>query len=141
MTPPGGNDGPSRFEPPVSELEQPFWDATREQRLVLQWCAACDAAIHYPREACPRCLDTNLEWRTASGAGTVYAASIMPTPGNPSMAGREPYVVALIELAEGIRMMSNVVGCPPDAVTVGAAVRIAWEPLTDGRHLPVWQLA
>jgi uncharacterized OB-fold protein len=57
-----------------------------------------------------------------------------PGPGRDQADG--PYAVALIELAEGVRMMSNVVGCPPEDVTVGTPVRLVWEPLADGRHLP-----
>jgi len=69
----------------------------------------------------------------------------MPAPGNAGMKGRAPYVVALIDLPEGVRMMSSVVrpddGPEAAAVAVGDAVRIAWEPLADGRHLPVFVLA
>ncbi|MFN8019299.1 MAG: OB-fold domain-containing protein [Acidimicrobiales bacterium] len=99
-----------RIQPPTSPAALPFWEATREQRLVLQWCTACEQAIHFPREACPRCLGTALEFRPAAGTGTIYAASTMPVPGNAGMAGRAPYVVALVELPEGVRLMANVVG-------------------------------
>jgi uncharacterized OB-fold protein len=57
-----------------------------------------------------------------------------PGPGRDEADG--PYVVALIDLVEGVRMMSNVVGCPPEDVTVGMPVRVVWEPLADGRHIP-----
>lgn len=128
----------SRMEPPASEAAAPFWEATRDQRLVLQWCRSCDRPIHYPREACPRCLGTDLEFRPASGAGTVYACSVMHRPAHPGMADDVPYVVALIDLDEGVRLMSNVVGIEPDAVRVGQAVQVTWEALDDGRHLPLF---
>jgi len=63
----------------------------------------------------------------------------MPKPGNPAMAGREPYVVALVELEEGVRLMSTVVGDDPWSAAVGDRVRLAWEPLSDGRHLYVFE--
>lgn len=129
----------SRIEPPESPATAPFWDATRRQRLMIQWCRKCDRPIHYPREACPSCLGDDLEFRPVSGRGTVYAASMMPKPANPLMAGREPYVVALIDLAEGVRMMSNVVGLQPAEVAPGLAVKVTWEPLSDGRHLPQFE--
>jgi uncharacterized OB-fold protein len=133
---------PTRAEPmPAGPVSAPFWDATREQRLVLQWCVACDAVVHYPRDRCPRCLGDALEWRDASGDATVYACSVMNEPGNPLMAGREPYVVALVDLREGARFLTNIVECAPGEVRIGAAVRIAWEPLSDGRNLPVFVLA
>ena len=128
-----------RFEPPVSPAAEPFWEATREQRLVLQWCTDCAAPVHYPREVCPKCLGRALEFRPASGRGVVYAASVHPKPSNPTMADRVPYVVALVELEEGVRLMTNVVGCDPETVAVGLPVKITWEALSDGRHLPLFE--
>ena len=129
---------PSRFEPPESPAGAPFWAATREQRLVLPWCRACEVPHWYPRERCPRCLGETIEWRAASGLGAVYAVSVMPKPALPVLADRVPYVVALVELDEGVRVMTNVVADDPFGVSVGARVQVAWEPLTDGRHLPVF---
>jgi uncharacterized OB-fold protein len=139
IDPPEG--APDRQQPPVSPAAEPFWEATRSCSLVLQWCRACERAIHFPREACPSCLGVDLEFRPATGAGTVYAVSLMPAPGNAGMAGRAPYAVALVDLPEGVRLLANVVGDGALDVGVGAAVRIAWEPLADGRHLPVFTLA
>lgn len=129
----------TRFEPPESEVTGPFWAATRDRRLVLQWCRTCERPIHFPRDACSRCLDDELEFRPSPGVGTVYAVSVMPKPANPMMAGREPYAVALVELDEGVRLMSNIVGIDPGAVRVGMAVRVTWERLSDGRHLPQFE--
>jgi uncharacterized OB-fold protein len=129
----------SRFEPPVTELTTPFWDATREGRLLLPWCRSCEQPFWFPREACPRDLSPDLEWRPTDGRGAVHAVSVMPKPGNPLMAGREPYVVALVELDDGVRMMSTVVGTDPWSVAVGDRVTLAWEPLSDGRQLYVFE--
>jgi hypothetical protein len=129
----------TRFEPVASVGGEPFWEGTREERFLLPWCAGCGRPHWFPREVCPYCLSPDLEWREASGAGTVHAVSVMPKPGNPAMAGREPYAVALVDLAEGVRMLSEVTEDDPYAVTVGDAVELGWEPLTDGRHLPVWR--
>ncbi|HWJ97273.1 MAG TPA: OB-fold domain-containing protein [Acidimicrobiales bacterium] len=94
------------------------------------------------REACPSCLGADLEFRPAAGTGTVYAMSEMPAPGNAGMQGRAPYVVALVDLPEGVRMLTGIVradgGLGAAEVAVGDAVRVAWEPLADGRHLPVF---
>lgn len=127
----------ARLEPPVTDVTEEFWEATKEGRLLVQWCGACDAPIFYPREVCPQCLSADsLEWRPSSGKGTVYAYSIQHRPANPTMADRVPYTVALVELDEGIRMMSNIIDCAPDDVTVGMPVTVAWEDLSDGRKLP-----
>ena len=128
---------PTRFEPPVGEASEAFWEATKEQRFLIQRCDACDSAIFYPREVCPQCLSSDsLEWRPSSGKGTVYAYSVQHRPANPTMADRVPYTVALVELDEGIRMMSNIIDCAPDDVSVGMPVTVAWEDLSDGRKLP-----
>lgn len=130
---------PTRMEPVYSELAAPFWDATTRSELVLQWCVPCDAPIHYPRVACPRCLGTDLDWRKASGCGVVYASTVLHRAGLPQMAERVPYTVAIVDLDEGVRFMSNVVGCDPSVVRVGQRVRVAWKPLSEGRQWPVFE--
>jgi uncharacterized OB-fold protein len=131
--------GLKRFEPPIGEDSVPFWDATREQRLVLPWCTACEKPIWYPRPTCPRCLSSSIEWRPASGRGEVYAVTVDHKPQNPGLAAMAPFAVALVELDEGVRLVGNVVGGDPEQVTVGMPVVVAWEPLSDGRHLPVFE--
>jgi hypothetical protein len=126
------------IEPPVTEASAPFWDATREQRLVLPWSTATGKAVWYPREVDPAAPDQPFEWREASGEGVVYAASVHHRTGPGRDPDDGPYVVALVELPEGVRMMTNIVGCPPDEVTVGMPVRLVWHPLSDGRHLPMF---
>lgn len=116
----------------------PFWEATRERRLVLQWCTPCARPLQYPRAFCPRCKRAVLEWREARGDGTVYAATVEHRP--EAMGEKEPYAVVLVDLAEGARLMGNLVGDPSGAV-VGAPVRVVWEKLDDGRHLPQFELA
>jgi uncharacterized protein len=131
-----------RFEPHSTPVSEPFWEGTRRRALLLQWCVACDKPIFYPREVCPWCLGSRLVWREASGHGRVYAVSVQYQPGMPLPAFTDgPYAVALVELSEGVRMMSNVIGCSPDDVSVGMPVIVTWEPLTDWRHLPQFEPA
>jgi uncharacterized OB-fold protein len=125
----------------VTAVSAPFWEATRDKRLVVQCCAACNRWVWYPRSACTRCLAEDLQWNDVSGTGYVYAVSVHHRPGVPEMKDRVPYAVALVELDEGIRMLSNVVGCDPQSVKVGQPVRLTWEALSDGRNLPVFQPA
>lgn len=131
------DDGaPALIEPPVTEASAPFWEATRQRRLVLPWSTVTGRPVWYPREVDVADPSKPFDWREASGDGVVYAASVHHKPGPGRDPADGPYVVALVELAEGVRMMANVVGCPPDEVTVGMPVRVAWRPLSDGRHLP-----
>jgi len=150
-TPGEATAAPSRFEPPVGAESGPFWEGTRTGRLLVQWCTACDRGVFYPRAFCPHCAapdaasalapESALEWRTASGRATVYAAGVehKPEAAGAAFSGGEPYCVALVDLEEGIRMMTNVVGCPPDEVHSGMAVAVTWEPLSDGRQLPLFR--
>lgn len=141
-----GNGGtPLRFEPPVGVEGEAFWEATREGRLLVQWCTSCDCGVFYPRVFCPHCAtgaDT-LEWRTASGRATVYAAVVehRPETAGAGFSGGQPYCVALVDLEEGVRMLTNVVGCAPDDVRCGMPVTVTWEPLSDGRRLPLFEPA
>lgn len=129
---------PTRIEPPADEISEPFWEATRERRLLVQWCLDCDGPVFFPRAVCPRCLGGSLEWRTSVGTGTVYAATVEHRPQNPLMADRAPYVVALVDVDDGWRMLTGVVGCDPDDVVVGMRVAVTWEALSDGRQLPLF---
>jgi uncharacterized OB-fold protein len=139
VTPDGA---PARFEPPAGADSGPYWDATREGRLLVQWCTACDRGIFYPRAFCPACgrPDSALEWRTASGRATVHAAVVehRPEAAGAAFAGGAPYCIALVDLEEGVRMLTNVVGCPPESVRSGMAVALTWEPLSDGRQLALF---
>lgn len=124
---------PKGMTPPTSELTEPYWEATKQKKLLLQWCRSCDQAVHYPREACPRCLGFDLEWRPASGKGEVYAVSVQAR-------APEPYAVALIDLEEGTRVMTNITGVDDlYSIKVGMPVRVAWEELSDGRNLPQFE--
>jgi uncharacterized OB-fold protein len=139
----GGGTKIRMIEPPIGADSAPFWEATRVGKLLVQWCTRCDVAIFYPRAFCPTCgtagsVGQGLEWREASGAATVYACTVEHNPAatGSTFSGGEPYVVALVELAEGVRMLTNIVGVPAAGVTIGMAVTLTWEPLSDGRQLP-----
>ncbi len=149
MTDAGVPPTPTRLEPRVGAESGPFWEATREGRLLVQWCTACDKGVFYPRSFCPYCGGAPegdggpLTWKEASGQATVHAFTVehKPSAMGATFSNGEPYVVALVDLNEGVRMLTNVVGCPPDDVTIGMAVSVTWEPLTDGRQLPLFRPA
>lgn len=136
------------MEPPVGADSEEFWEATRSGTLLVQWCLACDKGIFYPRAFCPGCgagsasvgTGEGLEWRTASGKATVYSYTVEQNPKatGATFSDGQPYVVALVELEEGVRMLTNVIGVPPDQVQIGMAVTVTWEPLSDGRQLPLF---
>jgi uncharacterized OB-fold protein len=128
---------PPRPSPPESVAGAPFWAATREQRLVLPWCTSCEQPHWYPRGFCPHCLSEDIDWREASGDAVVHAVSVQPKTPHPGLRERVPYAVAIVDLPEGVRMMVAVAADDPWAVRIGDRVALGWEPLEDGRHLPV----
>ena len=123
---------------PLTDAEsQPYWDATRDGRLLIKRCADCGKAHHYPRELCPWCHSDRVSWAEASGAATVYTYTVARRPAGPAFKADTPYVVALVELAEGPRMMTHLVGMSPDALRIGLPVRLQFGPATgDGIRLP-----
>jgi uncharacterized OB-fold protein len=123
-------------EAEASTLLGPFWEATRHRRLALPWCTTCERPLWFPREVCPICRGTAFDWRRATGFGEVRSVTIHHQPGLEAGAIDGPRAVGLVELPEGVRMMSPIVGCRLEDITVGMAVRVTWVPLADGRHLP-----
>ncbi len=117
---------------PVPDAETaPYWQAAREHRLLLQRCAACSRHVFYPRSVCPHCHSGPLEWVEAGGGGVVHSFTVARRPAGPAFAGHTPYVVVLVDLDEGPRMLSNLLVDNVDAVRVGQRVTIAFEDLAD----------
>ena len=123
--------------PEPSAVSAPFWAATEKRQLMMQRCVSCDRLVWYPRFVCPHCGEFSLRWEELSGHGTIYAVSLHHRAAHPAFADRVPYSVVLVDLDEGVRMMSNVFGPEP---SIGDAVSVAWWPLDDGRHLPTFEL-
>ncbi len=110
---------------------KPFWDATAEGKLVLPKCDSCDAIIWFPRAFCPACSGTSVSWITSSGKGTIYSFSITRKGGG-VWAEVSPYVIAYVELEEGPRVLTNIVGCPVDQVKIGMSVRVVFDKTEEG---------
>ena len=131
-----------RFDVPTPDDEsQPFWDAARDGRLLIKRCAACGRAHHYPRPFCPYCWSRNVIWEQAAGTGTVYTFSVVYRNDLPPFNERVPYVAAVVELDEGPRMMTNVVDCDVDDVTVGMPVEVTFRAIDDTVTVPVFRPA
>ena len=113
--------------PVPDAISAPFFDGARDGRLMLQHCSACDRWSFPVRERCPHCLGAKLGWRAASGRGTLYTFAIMHQMMNPGFAGEVPYNVCQIDLAEGVRMVSNVVGIANDRLRIGMALEVVFD--------------
>ena len=130
--------------PTPSAVSQPFWDAAKEHRLVYQRCRACGTRVFYPRDICPgpQCFGVGtLDWVESSGKGWVYAFTISYQPAHPGFKDDVPYVLAIIELAEGWRMNSNIVNGNIEDIKIGSPVEVVWDDVTPEFTLPKFQLA
>lgn len=110
-----------------TDWSERYWDAIDDERFELQHCPDCDTWIHYPRTLCPECWNGDLAWREASGVGEVYSIATLHFSPIDAYEGEAPYAVAVIELAEGPKMMANVVNCDPEDVDIGDPVGITFE--------------
>ncbi|MFF5448086.1 Zn-ribbon domain-containing OB-fold protein [Streptomyces sp. NPDC012888] len=142
MTPAPQPGGGPRFDlPDVDEFTRPYWDAAAEGRLLLRHCAACDRTHHYPREFCPYCWadgDT-VRWQEAEGPATLYTWSVVHRNDLPPFGGRVPYVAAVVDLAEGPRMMTEVIDCAEADLRIGMPLTVAFRPETGGLSVPVFR--
>ena len=128
---------------PVADVEtRPFWDACREGRLTLQRCTNCGHHRFPPTFYCAKCNSAEHEWIESTGRGRVFSWIVVrhPVPRD-IYAADVPYVVALIELDEGVRIASNIVGIAPEKVTANMPVRVIFKPVTDDVTLPLFEPA
>ncbi len=121
---------------PLPDLDtEPFWAGCREGRFLVPRCRSCGALRWPPGPMCPECQASATDWVAASGRGSVYSWVVAVHPVDPVLADQVPYVVGLIELEEGVRVVGNVEGCPPEEVTAGMAVELFFTEIAD-IHLP-----
>ena len=116
--------------PRPTAASAPFWEATKRHELQIQRCGSCGAHIFYPREVCPECLSSSLQWLKVSGKGMVYSYTIAQAPTHPAFAEDVPYVIAIVELAEGPHLTTNIIGCKPEDVRVGMPVVATFDDVT-----------
>lgn len=125
--------------PIATPWSQPFWDAAKQHRLVLKRCSKCGYIDHPPYLYCTNCLGDEHEWIDAEGKAVLAAYAInyfgVPFPFWEDL----PYVVALIDLAEGVRMISNVIDCEFDELENGMELEVVFDDVSDEISLPKWR--
>lgn len=122
--------------PVPDEASRAFFEGARQHRLMIQRCLACGSA-HWPVVSrCPACLSADIAWVQASGRGTLYTFSLMHQVYHPGFASEVPYNVAEIDLEEGVRMLSNIVGCSNAELRIGMPLEVTFESVTDEISLP-----
>jgi len=121
------------------DFSMPHWEATRQKKLVIQFCKATGKYQHYPR---PVSIFTgrrrDIEWREVSGDGTVLSYTVTHR-GPPAFRGVEPYAVVSVTLDVGVNVIANIVNCKSEELAIGMKVKPYWHPLDDGTHLLMFQ--
>lgn len=119
----------------------PFWDACLRHSLELQRCVACGKFWFPPSNRCAHCLSDSWDWRPVAGRGTLVTFTVMRRAYHPGFEDELPYTVAVVELTEGPRLITNLVGCQPQEARVGLPVTVLFEDLSPEATLPVFRPA
>jgi uncharacterized OB-fold protein len=127
--------------PAVTAELEPFFAAAGRHQLVIHRCKECGHYRFPPREICSNCLSNRAEWVPASGKGEVFSFNVMHQVYHPGFAGEVPYAVVLIKLAEGAKMISNLVGVKPQDIRIGMPVEVVFERTSDEITLPKFKPA
>jgi hypothetical protein len=122
--------------PAKPDFTKPFWDGAKRGELVIPRCKHCDRFMFFPREVCPNCLAINdIEWVKVSGRGRLHAFTIVHQPAHPAFGEDAPYAYCVIQLDEGVRMISNVVDCSVDDLECDMPVEAVFDEVS-----PEWTL-
>ncbi|MGE3960677.1 MAG: Zn-ribbon domain-containing OB-fold protein [Dehalococcoidia bacterium] len=128
------------FPPPVpTEDNQPFWDALREGRLVVQECEVCGGLVHPPRPMCPECGAFEKTWREMSGRGEVFSYVVTHQAIHPSFTGHTPCATVLVRLEEGPLVTTNLTDVAHDEIAIGMPVRADFIAISDEVTLPLFR--
>jgi uncharacterized OB-fold protein len=121
----------SRPVPVLQNMNRLYFEGCAQGELRIRRCTRCEARFHFAYEWCPKCWSLSLSYERASGRGVVSHFCVVHQPPYPAFDEVTPYILALIELSEGVRIMSNVLECPPEAIRVGLPVVVRFEQRGD----------
>lgn len=122
--------------PVVTEENRPFWEGCRQGKLLLQFCDQCQQHQFYPRLYCMHCGSSNVRWVSASGRGVIYSYTIIHQNKSPEFVQDTPYNVAVVQLAEGPRLMSTIVETDLAELRIDLPVTVVFDAVSEVIHLP-----
>ncbi|HEU5230087.1 MAG TPA: Zn-ribbon domain-containing OB-fold protein [Ktedonobacteraceae bacterium] len=127
--------------PPIQQDSdsRPYWEGLAQGELRIQRCDACSRAIFYPRALCPHCHSEKLSWIVASGKGTLYSYTVAHQAFG-AFSADAPFVIAIVELEEGVRMMSRIIDAPREQVAIGAKVQVTFQQIGEDLTVPYFRL-
>jgi uncharacterized OB-fold protein len=120
----------------MTDATRPYWEAARDSRLCLPKCEACGDVFFPPKHICPACRSDKITWITASGEGEILSLSAVYMQPFEGYADEFPYVLAIVRLAEGPQLMTNIVDCDVNTLRIGDRVNVCFEERGDGARIP-----
>ena len=122
--------------PSLDGLTGEFYQFCKQARLHFQRCSDCQTFRHVPREMCPECNSFNWEWVPSTGKGTVFTWTVVERALHPAFMDSTPMAPVVVEMEEGVRLLSNMLDCPPSELEIGMPVEVAFETVTEEITLP-----
>ena len=119
---------------------RPFWDGCKEDKFLLQYCAGCGKLNWFPRAYCVACGGDRFDWKPATGRGVLETFSVVYRPMNAAWASEVPYILGMVRLEEGIRMVTRIVSPHGEKTPMGCAVRVIFNPIGAGMKLPFFEV-
>jgi len=116
--------------PHIDEEMRPWWEAAQRHELYIQKCRDCGDLRFHPRALCTSCMSSQVEWVKCSGRGKIYTFTITNQNGSAGFRDSLPYVLAWVELEEGVKLLTNIVDCPPDRVKIDMPVAAVFDDVT-----------
>ena len=136
--------GETPIPKPLPELEgfaKDFYEGCQRGELLFQCCGGCGAWRHVPRELCAQCGSWEWTWKASSGRGRVFTWTVVTRPLHPAFAEDVPLAAVVVELEEGVRLLTHVVNCPPDELEMEMPVEVVFEAITPEVTLPKFRRA
>lgn len=127
--------------PTTDGLTDAFWQAAKEGNLLVQRCQNCQRYQHYPRPHCVHCGSLSVDWHRSNGTGIVHTFTVIHRNDAPGFVDELPYVFAIIELDEGVRMAGNIINVQPESVHIDMPVQATFVQATDELAIPLWEPA
>ena len=128
-------EGYNKPLPEITDDNRPFWEGCKRHELLIQKCSGC-GQVRHTSPICPECWSTEFQWVQAGGRGKVYTWTVFHQSHHPAFEPDLPYNVAIVELEEGPRMLTNLVGIANEGIQADMAVEITWDDVTDEITLP-----
>jgi uncharacterized OB-fold protein len=132
----GTTAGYDKLVPEPTPHSARYWEGLNEHRLLLQQCPHCGKVRHYPQPMCPACHSMEITWIEASGRGTVHSWTMTHHAFHPGVRDELPYLLATVDLEEGVRMNAQLRGVPPEDMRIGLPVHVAFDTVKEGLTLP-----